>query len=172
VTRVDVVVHGLLLAAGLVTGIGLAGWRDRRRVTDRVAPPEYRAEQRGRLRYSSYVDSPYRRGPGRPGGPIAPLSPGPLDGDPRFAGEHGPEFPAGRLPAGWVTMPDGKRIPIGRNPDADPCDRAPAGWWCSRTPGHDGPCAARPDPGTYPIRSTAHTELDEPAPDDAEPGLR
>jgi hypothetical protein len=24
------------------------------------------------------------------------------------------------------------------------CDRAPAGWWCSRTPGHDGPCAARP----------------------------
>lgn len=24
------------------------------------------------------------------------------------------------------------------------CDKAPDGWWCSRTKGHDGPCAARP----------------------------
>lgn len=24
------------------------------------------------------------------------------------------------------------------------CDMAPAGWYCSREPGHDGPCAARP----------------------------
>lgn len=170
-TRADVVVHGLLLAAGLVAGIGLAGWRDRRRVTRRVAPPEYRAEQRDRLRYASYVDSPYRRGPGRPGGPIAPLDttdqvrgsgfdPGPLDGDHRFAGEHGPEIPANRLAAGrWQA--------VSRN-----CDRAPTGWWCSRAPGHDGPCAAHPVAGTHPIRSTAHTELDEPAPDDAEPGLR
>lgn len=22
------------------------------------------------------------------------------------------------------------------------CTLAPPGWWCSRTPGHDGPCAA------------------------------
>lgn len=21
----------------------------------------------------------------------------------------------------------------------------PPGWWCSRTPGHEGPCAARPE---------------------------
>ncbi len=25
------------------------------------------------------------------------------------------------------------------------CTRPPAGWWCSRTEGHDGPCAARPE---------------------------
>lgn len=24
------------------------------------------------------------------------------------------------------------------------CNRPPEGWWCSRTPEHDGPCAARP----------------------------
>jgi hypothetical protein len=24
------------------------------------------------------------------------------------------------------------------------CNRPPAGWWCSRFPGHTGPCAARP----------------------------
>lgn len=23
------------------------------------------------------------------------------------------------------------------------CKMPPPGWWCSRTPGHDGPCAAR-----------------------------
>ena len=26
------------------------------------------------------------------------------------------------------------------------CNRPPDGWWCSRKPGHDGPCAARPRP--------------------------
>ena len=26
------------------------------------------------------------------------------------------------------------------------CDRPPKGWRCSRMPGHDGPCAARPIP--------------------------
>lgn len=24
------------------------------------------------------------------------------------------------------------------------CPLPPPGWWCSRTPGHEGPCAARP----------------------------
>lgn len=24
------------------------------------------------------------------------------------------------------------------------CELPPEGWWCSREPGHDGPCAARP----------------------------
>jgi hypothetical protein len=24
------------------------------------------------------------------------------------------------------------------------CHRPPPGWWCSRDPGHEGPCAARP----------------------------
>ncbi len=24
------------------------------------------------------------------------------------------------------------------------CEVPPQGWWCSREPGHDGPCAARP----------------------------
>jgi hypothetical protein len=28
--------------------------------------------------------------------------------------------------------------------NADRCDLAPLGWWCSRHKGHDGPCAARP----------------------------
>lgn len=27
------------------------------------------------------------------------------------------------------------------HPDA--CHLPPVGWWCSRQPGHDGPCAAR-----------------------------
>jgi len=26
------------------------------------------------------------------------------------------------------------------------CNRPPPGWWCSREPDHDGPCAARPVP--------------------------
>lgn len=26
------------------------------------------------------------------------------------------------------------------------CRRPPTGWYCSREPGHDGPCAARPEP--------------------------
>ncbi len=25
------------------------------------------------------------------------------------------------------------------------CTMPPPGWWCSRAPGHEGPCAARPD---------------------------
>jgi len=36
----------------------------------------------------------------------------------------------------------------GREPkpqDAGVCSVAPAGWWCSREPGHDGPCAAHPE---------------------------
>ena len=28
------------------------------------------------------------------------------------------------------------------------CQVPPEGWWCSREPGHDGPCAARIDPET------------------------
>lgn len=28
------------------------------------------------------------------------------------------------------------------------CEIPPAGWWCSREPGHDGPCAARSTGGT------------------------
>jgi len=24
------------------------------------------------------------------------------------------------------------------------CNKPPKGWWCSREPGHTGPCAARP----------------------------
>ena len=33
-------------------------------------------------------------------------------------------------------------------PDAQPerCDIPPTGWWCSRMPGHEGPCAARKTP--------------------------
>lgn len=27
------------------------------------------------------------------------------------------------------------------------CTVPPEGWWCSREPGHDGPCAARPETG-------------------------
>lgn len=27
------------------------------------------------------------------------------------------------------------------------CEVPPEGWWCSRMPKHDGPCAARPDDG-------------------------
>lgn len=31
----------------------------------------------------------------------------------------------------------------------DPCTLPPAGYWCSRGPGHDGPCAAREEPIDY-----------------------
>ena len=27
--------------------------------------------------------------------------------------------------------------------DAERCSVPPCGWWCSREPGHEGPCAAR-----------------------------
>lgn len=37
------------------------------------------------------------------------------------------------------------------------CTRPPAGWWCSRDAGHDGPCAAHP--------------LDTPSPIDHPRGL-
>jgi hypothetical protein len=33
---------------------------------------------------------------------------------------------------------------LARLGDAPRCDRPPEGWWCSREPGHKGPCAARP----------------------------
>lgn len=29
-------------------------------------------------------------------------------------------------------------------PDDQGCPLPPDGWWCSRKPGHEGPCAARP----------------------------
>jgi hypothetical protein len=29
-------------------------------------------------------------------------------------------------------------------PQDDNCQVPPPGWWCSRDPGHDGPCAAYP----------------------------
>ena len=29
------------------------------------------------------------------------------------------------------------------SPGPSECDLPPAGWWCSREHGHDGPCAAR-----------------------------
>jgi hypothetical protein len=32
-------------------------------------------------------------------------------------------------------------------PEHGGCASPPRGWWCSRPPGHDGPCAARPAPG-------------------------
>jgi hypothetical protein len=32
-----------------------------------------------------------------------------------------------------------------------PCDKAPQGWLCSREKGHEGPCAAHPDPREEPI---------------------
>jgi hypothetical protein len=35
------------------------------------------------------------------------------------------------------------------------CTVPPFGWWCSRTPGHDGPCAARPI-GSHPPVSSGH----------------
>ena len=33
------------------------------------------------------------------------------------------------------------------DPVTDECDKPPAGWWCSRERGHNGPCAARPTTG-------------------------
>jgi hypothetical protein len=33
----------------------------------------------------------------------------------------------------------------GPPPPRGSCREAPAGWWCSRHAGHDGPCAAWPD---------------------------
>ncbi len=37
-------------------------------------------------------------------------------------------------------------VEITKQPEAnhEVCQVPPLGWWCSREPGHDGPCAARP----------------------------
>lgn len=35
------------------------------------------------------------------------------------------------------------------------CEVPPEGWWCSRTAGHDGPCAARPNPRPHSTGSEA-----------------
>lgn len=37
------------------------------------------------------------------------------------------------------------------NPPPPRCMRPPPGWWCSREPGHSGPCAARPAPTSPPV---------------------
>jgi hypothetical protein len=34
------------------------------------------------------------------------------------------------------------------NPPRLTCDVPPAGWYCTRRPGHEGPCAAVPEPTT------------------------
>lgn len=39
------------------------------------------------------------------------------------------------------------------------CTRPPAGWSCSRNPGHEGPCAATPTPnGRYKLTATVRAE--------------
>jgi hypothetical protein len=46
--------------------------------------------------------------------------------------------------------------PAGEN--ADRCDLAPAGWWCTRHKGHEGPCAARPlEPTPDDVAALVHT---------------
>lgn len=32
------------------------------------------------------------------------------------------------------------------------CKVPPPGWWCSREPGHEGPCAAHPDGVAIPLK--------------------
>jgi hypothetical protein len=41
------------------------------------------------------------------------------------------------------------------------CDKAPAGWQCTRTKGHTGPCAAQPAPGTAAAEARARATDDE-----------
>lgn len=47
-----------------------------------------------------------------------------------------------RIAAGTVefTLPEGHVVPPNLG-----CQVPPAGWWCSREPGHPGPCAAYPN---------------------------
>jgi hypothetical protein len=46
--------------------------------------------------------------------------------------------------AGGVLAAGGSLEPLPPNLG---CKLPPPGWWCSREPGHDGPCAARPTDG-------------------------
>lgn len=48
-------------------------------------------------------------------------------------------------------------------PSEEMCDHPPYGWWCSRTPGHEGPCAAREigQPWEGPLTSLEQGMLDK-----------
>lgn len=41
------------------------------------------------------------------------------------------------------------------------CTIPPQGWWCSRTPGHEGPCAARPleEPDDAPLSAADEARI-------------
>lgn len=53
---------------------------------------------------------------------------------------HAPAPPA----FGSAPMPASAALPRDPNPPNQGCTRPPIGWYCSREPGHKGPCAARP----------------------------
>lgn len=55
---------------------------------------------------------------------------------------------------------------VGERIKEEPCTRPPAGWECSREPGHDGPCAA------YPRVAKKNTPFREPAGETARPRRR
>lgn len=46
----------------------------------------------------------------------------------------------------WEIRVARPNIAVRRPPRNQPprCEVPPPGWWCSRDPGHDGPCAAHP----------------------------
>lgn len=69
-----------------------------------------------------------------PGGEIGPPAEWPR---PRWVCPHDP---VGNDPDTATYCPQAIRstVPFGR------CDVPPAGWRCTREPGHDGPCAAVP----------------------------
>ncbi len=51
----------------------------------------------------------------------------------------------------WATADDiARRLDEAQAPEPASCDLAPAGWYCTRQKGHDGPCAAHPELPLYP----------------------
>ncbi len=58
------------------------------------------------------------------------------------------DYWAARELTGWPGIYDPEATARGlASLDAEICLKPPAGWSCSREPGHGGPCAARPDGG-------------------------
>ena len=66
------VVHAIVAVVGAVVGAVVRGYAERRRVDASTTGPADRPP--GIPPFSGYIDSPWRRGPGRPP-PLEPLEP-------------------------------------------------------------------------------------------------
>lgn len=58
-----------------------------------------------------------------------------------------PEWAAKLTALDWSTAElIAEMLDAERGPENVDCQLAPVGWYCTREAGHDGPCAAFPDP--------------------------